>query len=220
MNHKIILFLTLILFISCDTKTVEVEVNSKGGMAYQGDSKGKKFSFGSDEDAKIAVDLILAFAKKDTETMASSMADSVRYMPPQGSKPIMASSKQINEIVEFKNWSWYNENDSAYLPWYDAKKSVYWGHERKSAAWSSWSHCPTYSPWSLKYKSSENGNVASSLVVAETDEIILSTDKGSIMRCAVKEIRIAGRNTQGVRIIKLSGDEKVVSAIKLDDNLI
>ena len=29
-----------------------------------------------------------------------------------------------------------------------------------------------------------------------------------------------GRNTQGVRIIKLSGDEKVVSAIKIDDNLI
>ena len=37
---------------------------------------------------------------------------------------------------------------------------------------------------------------------------------------AVKEIRTAGRNTQGVRIIKLSGDEKVVSAIKIDDNLI
>ena len=36
----------------------------------------------------------------------------------------------------------------------------------------------------------------------------------------VKEIRIAGRNTQGVRIIKLTGDEKVVSSIKLDDNLV
>ena len=36
----------------------------------------------------------------------------------------------------------------------------------------------------------------------------------------VKEIRTASRNTQGVRIIKLSGDEKVVSAIKIDDNLI
>jgi len=41
-----------------------------------------------------------------------------------------------------------------------------------------------------------------------------------VIRVAVKEIRIAGRNTQGVRIIKLSGDEKVVSAIKIDDNLI
>ena len=33
------------------------------------------------------------------------------------------------------------------------------------------------------------------------------------MRCAVKEIRTAGRNTQGVRIKKLSGNEKVVSVI-------
>ena len=41
-----------------------------------------------------------------------------------------------------------------------------------------------------------------------------------VIRVAVKEIRTASRNTQGVRIIKLSGDEKVVSAIKIDDNLI
>ena len=68
--------------------------------------------------------------------------------------------------------------------------------------------------------SPRNGNIASSIVVNDSDEILLSTDKGSIMRCAVKEIRTAGRNTQGVRIIKLSGDEKVVSAIKIDDNLV
>ena len=67
--------------------------------------------------------------------------------------------------------------------------------------------------------SPRNGNIASSLVVKETDEILLSTDKGSIMRCAVKEIRIAGRNTQGVRIKKLSGTEKVVSVIKIEDNI-
>ena len=67
--------------------------------------------------------------------------------------------------------------------------------------------------------SSRNGNISSSLVVGEDDEIILSTDKGSIMRCAVKEIRIAGRNTQGVRIKKLNGEEKVVSVIKIDDNI-
>ena len=67
--------------------------------------------------------------------------------------------------------------------------------------------------------SPRNGNVASTLVVEDSDEIILSTDKGSIMRCAVKEIRIAGRNTQGVTIKKLSGFEKVVSAIKIEDNI-
>ena len=67
--------------------------------------------------------------------------------------------------------------------------------------------------------SPRNGNISASLVVNESDEIILSTDKGSIMRCAVKEIRVAGRNTQGVRIKKLSGVEKVVSVIKIEDNI-
>ena len=67
--------------------------------------------------------------------------------------------------------------------------------------------------------SPRNGNISSSLVVSESDEILLSTDKGSMMRCAVKEIRIAGRNTQGVRIKKLSGSEKVVSVIKIEDNI-
>ena len=67
--------------------------------------------------------------------------------------------------------------------------------------------------------SSRNGNIACSLVVGEEDEIILSTDKGGIMRCAVKEIRVAGRNTQGVRIKKLKGEEKVVSVIKIEDNI-
>tara|TARA_B100001093_G_scaffold501682_1_gene553670 strand:+ start:803 stop:3376 length:2574 start_codon:yes stop_codon:yes gene_type:complete len=67
--------------------------------------------------------------------------------------------------------------------------------------------------------SERNGNVASSLIVNEEDEIILSTNKGSIMRCAVKEIRVAGRNTQGVRIKKLNANEKVVSVIKIEDNI-
>ena len=66
--------------------------------------------------------------------------------------------------------------------------------------------------------SSRNGDVAASFPVNEGDEIILSTDKGKVIRCAVKEIRVAGRNTQGVRIFKLSGEEQVVSAIKIDDN--
>ena len=66
--------------------------------------------------------------------------------------------------------------------------------------------------------SSRNGNVSASFPVNEGDEVILSTDKGRVIRCAVKEIRSAGRNTQGVRIFKLSGEEKVVSAIKIEDN--
>ena len=68
--------------------------------------------------------------------------------------------------------------------------------------------------------SDRNGNVSSTFPVNEGDDILISTNKGRVIRVAVKEIRIAGRNTQGVRIIKLSGDEKVVSAIKIDDNLL
>ena len=67
--------------------------------------------------------------------------------------------------------------------------------------------------------SPRNGGICSSFPVFESDEVMISTNKGRVIRVAVKEIRTAGRNTQGVRIIKLSGDEKVVSAIKIDDNL-
>jgi len=67
--------------------------------------------------------------------------------------------------------------------------------------------------------SPRNGSICSSFPVYEDDEVMISTNKGRVIRVAVKEIRTAGRNTQGVRIIKLSGDEKVVSAIKIDDNL-
>ena len=68
--------------------------------------------------------------------------------------------------------------------------------------------------------SPRNGNVCSSFAVYEGHEIMISTNKGRVIRVAVKEIRSAGRNTQGVRVIKLSGDEKVVSTIKIDDNLV
>ena len=68
--------------------------------------------------------------------------------------------------------------------------------------------------------SPRNGNISSSFPVYDGDEIMISTNKGRVIRVAVKEIRTAGRNTQGVRIIKLSGDEKVVSSIKIEDNLI
>ena len=68
--------------------------------------------------------------------------------------------------------------------------------------------------------SKRNGNVASASPVNVEDEVIISTDKGRVIRCAVKEIRAANRNTQGVRIFKLTGDEKVVSAVVVEDNII
>ena len=63
--------------------------------------------------------------------------------------------------------------------------------------------------------SPRNGNISSSFPVFDGDEILISTNKGRVIRVAVKEIRTAGRNTQGVRIIKLSGEEKLFQLIKL-----
>jgi DNA gyrase subunit A len=68
--------------------------------------------------------------------------------------------------------------------------------------------------------SPRNGGVCSSFPVFDGDEIILSTNKGRVIRVAVKDIRTVGRNTQGVKITKVTGDEKVVSAIRIDDNLV
>ncbi|MCI5054009.1 MAG: DNA gyrase subunit A [Pelagibacteraceae bacterium] len=63
-----------------------------------------------------------------------------------------------------------------------------------------------------------NGNVAASFPINADDDIMLVTNKGQMIRVKVSEIRIAGRNTQGVRIFKTSSDEKVVTAVRLADN--
>ena len=68
--------------------------------------------------------------------------------------------------------------------------------------------------------SPRNGNISSSFPVFDGDEILISTNKGRVIRVAAKEIRTVGRATQGNRIQRLSGDEKVVSADKIDDNLV
>ena len=63
------------------------------------------------------------------------------------------------------------------------------------------------------------GNLIAIMEAVDTDDLMLITNQGIMIRQPVDNIRTIGRNTQGVRIIKLSGDEKVVSAIKIDDNL-
>ena len=65
--------------------------------------------------------------------------------------------------------------------------------------------------------SERNGNVAASYSVKNDDDIMLITDGGQMIRCKVSEIRITGRNTQGVRIFKVDNGEKVVSSVCLAD---
>lgn len=60
--------------------------------------------------------------------------------------------------------------------------------------------------------SERNGNVAASFPVEEGDQIILITNQGKLIRCPIGDVRIAGRNTQGVTLFRVDKDEKVVSA--------
>ena len=55
--------------------------------------------------------------------------------------------------------------------------------------------------------SERNGGLISAKEVSETDEVILITNKGMLVRTKVSEISLIGRNTQGVRVIKLKEDE-------------
>jgi DNA gyrase subunit A len=56
-----------------------------------------------------------------------------------------------------------------------------------------------------------NGPVVGICQVSNEDHIILMTSTGTLIRSAVSEVGIVGRNTQGVRLMKVTGDEKVQS---------
>jgi DNA gyrase subunit A len=62
-----------------------------------------------------------------------------------------------------------------------------------------------------------NGAVAASFPVEDTDQIMLVTDAGKLIRTSVHDIRIARRQTQGVTIFKVADDEQVVAVAHLPD---
>ena len=62
-----------------------------------------------------------------------------------------------------------------------------------------------------------NGSVAASFPVEDTDQIMLVTNGGKIIRSPVEDIRIAGRSTQGVTLFDTADDEQVVSVAHLKE---
>ena len=62
----------------------------------------------------------------------------------------------------------------------------------------------------------KGGRLVASFPVEQTDEILLVTDAGQLIRCPVANIRIAGRNTQGVIVFRTADDEHVVSVERLE----
>ncbi|WP_201594917.1 DNA gyrase subunit A [Psychrobacter vallis] len=73
--------------------------------------------------------------------------------------------------------------------------------------------------------SARNGALVRATKVESTDDIILISDKGTLVRTPVEHVASSGRNTQGVTLIRLSKDEKLVAMARVeheenDDELI
>ncbi|WGS88331.1 DNA gyrase subunit A [Methylomonas sp. UP202] len=64
--------------------------------------------------------------------------------------------------------------------------------------------------------SERNGAVVGAVLVNDTDEIMLITDGGTLVRTRVNEISVVGRNTQGVTVIRLDKGEKVVGVDRIE----
>ena len=65
---------------------------------------------------------------------------------------------------------------------------------------------------------SRNGKLVASFPVEDSDQIMLVTDKGQLIRCPVEGIRVAGRSTQGVIVFDTAEDEHVVSVEHIGDD--
>ena len=65
--------------------------------------------------------------------------------------------------------------------------------------------------------SPRNGQVAATFPVGEADQVMLVTDKGQTIRIPVHDIRVASRNTQGVKLFSTEPDEHIVSAARLSE---
>jgi DNA gyrase subunit A len=66
--------------------------------------------------------------------------------------------------------------------------------------------------------SERNGLVVASFPVEPTEQLMLVTDQGKLIRTVVNTIRIAGRATQGVTLFKVADDEHVVSAARIRES--
>jgi DNA gyrase subunit A len=66
--------------------------------------------------------------------------------------------------------------------------------------------------------SERNGPVVASFPAKNGEQIILVTDQAKLIRTTVGDIRIIGRNTQGVRLFHVADDEHVVAAAKIDES--
>ena len=69
-------------------------------------------------------------------------------------------------------------------------------------------------------QSERNGDIVGAMQVTDNDEVILIANSGKMIRMPLKNVRTIGRTTQGVRLINLQDDEKVVGmdSVALEDS--
>lgn len=65
--------------------------------------------------------------------------------------------------------------------------------------------------------SERNGALVSAVQVRDSDELMLISDQGTLVRTRVGEVSVLSRNTQGVTLIKLADDEHLVGAVRVDE---
>jgi DNA gyrase subunit A len=63
--------------------------------------------------------------------------------------------------------------------------------------------------------SDRNGQVVGAIQVTDEDEMMLISDKGTLVRARASDVSIIGRNTQGVTLINIADDEALVSVAKI-----
>ena len=66
--------------------------------------------------------------------------------------------------------------------------------------------------------SERNGRVVASFPARQGEQLMLVTDQGKMIRTTVGDIRVMGRNTQGVTIFRIGEDEHVVSVARIDES--
>jgi DNA gyrase subunit A len=64
--------------------------------------------------------------------------------------------------------------------------------------------------------SERNGRTVGALLVKDDDEIMLISSSGTLVRTPVSDISIIGRNTQGVRLIRLETGQRLVGLARIE----
>jgi DNA gyrase subunit A len=65
--------------------------------------------------------------------------------------------------------------------------------------------------------SQRTGGVVDAFPVSDNNHILLLTDQGQLMRFPVTQVRMASRKTQGVILLRVAGEEKIVSVVRLQE---